>query len=78
MSSRLTAPNDGRSRTRVSTISSGSLVSNTMGMESRLTNVLNSAALPSITGRAADGPRSPSPSTEVPSLTTATSRCAQV
>ena len=45
MSSRLTAPNVGRSRTRVSTISSGSLVSNTIGIESRSPNALNSAAL---------------------------------
>ena len=32
---------------------------------------LNSAALPSITGRAASGPRLPSPSTADPSVTTA-------
>ncbi len=50
MSSRLTAPNVGRSRTRVSTISSGSLVSSTIGIESRSPNALNSAHLPSITG----------------------------
>ncbi len=35
-------------------------------------NRLNSAALPSITGSAAPGPRSPNPSTAVPSVTTAT------
>ncbi len=35
-------------------------------------NSLNSIALPSITGIAASGPMSPSPSTAVPSETTAT------
>ncbi len=35
-------------------------------------NSLNSIALPSMTGIAAWGPMSPSPSTAVPSLTTAT------
>ena len=78
MSSRFTAPNVGRSRTRVSTISSGSLVSSTIGIESRSPNALNSAHLPSITGSDAAGPMSPRPSTAVPSLTTATSRLAQV
>ena len=78
MSSRFTAPNDGRSRTIVSTISSGSLVASTIGMESRPPKVLNSALLPSITGSDADGPMSPSPSTALPSLITATSRLAQV
>jgi len=39
---------------------------------------LNSALLPSITGSAAEGPMSPSPSTALPSLITATSRLAQV
>ena len=78
MSSRLTAPNVGRSRTRVSTISSGSLVSSTIGMEFSPPNVLNSALLPSMTGSDAAAPMSPSPSTAVPSLTTTTSRLAQV
>ena len=78
MSSRLTAPNDGRSRTRVSTISSGSLVSSTIGIESRSANALNSALLPSITGSDAAGPISPRPRTALPSLTTATMRLAQV
>ena len=44
----------------------------------RPANSLNSAALPSITGSAAAGPMLPSPSTAVPSLTTATSRERQV
>ena len=35
-------------------------------------NSLNSSALPSITGMAASGPMSPSPSTALPSVTTAT------
>ena len=78
MSSRFTAPNDGRSRTRVSTISSGSLVSRTIGIESRSPNALNSAHLPSITGSAAAGPMSPRPSTALPSLTTATNLLAHV
>ena len=78
MSSKLTAPKLGRSRIRVSTISSGSLVASTIGIESRPPNVLNSAALPSMTGSEANGPISPRPSTALPSLTTATSRCAQV
>ena len=78
MSSRFTAPNVGRSRIRVSTISSGSLVANTIGIESSPPNVLNSALLPSITGSEASGPISPRPSTAVPSLTTTTRRLAQV
>ena len=78
MSSRLTAPNVGRSRTSVSTISSGSLVSSTIGMESSPPNVLNSALLPSMTGSDAAAPMSPSPSTALPSLTTATNRLAHV
>ena len=78
MSSRLTAPNVGRSRTRVSTISSGSLVSSTIGIASSPPNALNRAHLPSITGSDAAGPMSPRPRTALPSLTTATSRFAQV
>ena len=78
MSSRLTAPKVGRNRMIVSTISSGSLVSSTIGMESRPPNVLNSADFPSITGSEAAGPMSPRPRTAVPSLITATSRLDQV
>ena len=37
-----------------------------------LANLLNSAALPSITGSAAPGPMLPRPSTAEPSVTTAT------
>ena len=78
MSSRLTAPNVGRSRTRVSTISSGSLVSSTIGIAFRPPYAWNRAHLPSITGSDASGPMSPRPSTALPSLTTATSRFDQV
>ena len=47
-------------------------------MESSPPNTLNSADLPSMTGSDARGPMSPSPSTAVPSLTTATSRLVHV
>jgi hypothetical protein len=77
-SSRFTAPKLGRIRTSVSTISSTSTVSSTIGIEFSPANALNSADLPSITGNAARGPISPSPSTAVPSLTTATRRLVQV
>ena len=53
-------------------ISSVSCVSRHTGHASTLANRLNSAALPSITGIAAAGPRLPSPSTAEPSVTTAT------
>ncbi len=56
----------------IRTISSVSLVSSTTGQASTPPKRLNRAALPSITGSAAAGPRSPSPSTAVPSVTTAT------
>ena len=59
----------------VSTILSGSFVARQMGKASTPANSLKSIALPSITGRAASGPRSPSPSTAVPSVTTATVFC---
>ena len=53
-------------------ISSVSVVSRQIGNASMSANRLNSAALPSMTGSAASGPMSPSPSTAVPSVTTAT------
>ena len=65
-------PNVGAIRITVSTISSVSLVSRQIGKASTSANSLNSIALPSITGMAASGPMSPSPSTAVPSETTAT------
>ena len=54
------------------TISSGSVVSRQIGNASTPANSLNRQHLPSITGIAARGPMSPSPSTAVPSETTAT------
>ena len=53
-------------------ISSGSFVLRQIGKASTPPNSLNSIALPSITGIAASGPMSPSPSTALPSDTTAT------
>ena len=78
MSSRLMPPNDGASRTTVSTISSGSVVSSAIGTASRPPNARKRQALPSITGSDARGPMLPRPSTAVPSVTTATSRLVQV
>ena len=72
MSSRFIPPNPGAIRSTVSMISTGSLVSRQIGKASTPANSLKSIALPSITGIAASGPISPSPSTAVPSLTTAT------
>ena len=73
MSSRLIPPKVGRDQLApCSTISSGSLVSRQIGNASTPANSLKSIALPSITGIAARGPMSPSPSTAVPSETTAT------
>src|SRR3990172_12899098 len=50
----------------------GSLVSTMIGMPSTPPRYLYSRALPSMTGKPAFGPMSPSPNTRVPSLTTAT------
>ena len=61
MSSRLIPPKDGAMRSTVSTISSTSVVSRTIGTALRPANSLNSAALPSITGSAAAGPMLPRP-----------------
>ncbi len=72
MSSRLMPPNPGAIALTTATISSGSRVSRQIGKASTPANSLNSIALPSITGIAARGPMSPSPSTAVPSETTAT------
>ena len=65
-------PNTGAMRTIVSTISSTFFVSRQIGNASMSANCLNSIHLPSITGVAASGPTSPSASTAVPSVTTAT------
>ena len=72
MSSRLIPPKVGAIRRTASTIRSGSWVSRQIGKASIAANSLNSIALPSITGIAASGPMSPSPSTAEPSETTAT------
>ena len=56
----------------VSTSSSGSVVSRTMGTALRPAKRPNSWALPSMTGSAALGPMSPRPSTAVPSEMMAT------
>ena len=49
-----------------------SVVARQIGQASTPPNSLKRRAFPSITGIAASGPMSPSPSTAVPSLTTAT------
>ena len=72
MSSRLMPPKVGAISFTVWMISSGSLVARQTGKASTCANSLNSIALPSITGIAASGPMSPSPSTAEPSDTTAT------
>ena len=72
MSSRLMPPNVGAIALQNATISSTSFVATQSGNASTPANSLNSTALPSITGIAAAGPMSPSPSTAVPSETTAT------
>ena len=72
MSSRLMPPYTGAISCTVRMISSVSWVSRHTGQASTPANFLNSAALPSITGSAAAGPRLPSPSTAEPSVTTAT------
>ncbi len=72
MSSRLMPPNPGAMSSTVRTISSVSWVSRQIGQASMPPNLLNRAALPSITGSAAPGPMLPSPSTADPSVTTAT------
>ncbi|CAB4609626.1 unannotated protein [freshwater metagenome] len=54
------------------TISSTSCVSRQTGQASTSAKRLNSAAFPSITGKAAAGPIFPRPNTADPSVTTAT------
>ena len=72
MSSRLMPPNAGAIASTVRTISAASVVCRQIGNASTPANSLNRQHLPSITGIAARGPMSPSPSTAVPSETTAT------
>ncbi len=72
MSSRLMPPKEGARRATVSTSSSTSRQSSAIGTASTPPNCLKRIALPSITGSDASGPMSPSPSTALPSVTTAT------
>ena len=72
MSSRLMPPKAGAAAFAKATISSTSVVAMHSGKAFTPANSLNSSALPSITGIAASGPMSPSPSTAVPSESTAT------
>ena len=72
MSSRLMPPKVGAISSTALMISSASWVSRQIGKASTSANSLNSIALPSITGIAASGPMLPSPSTALPSETTAT------
>ena len=72
ISSRFTPPKVGASRRTASMTCSGSFVSRQMGNASTPPNSLNRMALPSMTGMAAAAPISPSPSTAVPLVTTAT------
>ncbi len=72
MSSRLMPPNVGATPSTMRTISSTSVVLRHSGKASTPASSLNSIALPSITGIAASGPMFPSPSTALPSDTTAT------
>jgi len=71
----LIPPKTGAIAFTVRTISSTSFVARQIGKALTPANSLNSIAFPSITGRAPSGPMSPSPSTAVPSLTTATMFC---
>ena len=72
ISSRLTPPNEPAIILTVFTISSTSFERTQSGNASTSANTLNNAHLPSITGIPASGPISPSPSTAVPSVITAT------
>ncbi len=75
MSSRFIPPNEPARRVMVFTISSTSLLLMQRGKASTPPKVLNRTHLPSMTGIPASGPISPSPSTAVPSVTTATRLC---
>ena len=78
MSSRLMPPKPVEIAFTADTISAVSRVSRQIGNASTPPNSLKSIALPSITGSAAAGPMSPSPSTAEPSVTTATMCCFEV
>ena len=75
MSSRLMPPKMGEIAFTVRTISSTSLVASASGNASTPAKALKMRHLPSMTGIAASGPMSPSPSTAEPSVTTATVCC---
>ena len=72
ISSRLTAPKLGSSAQTMAASRSGSVSFTSMSMESIPANFLKRTALPSITGLDASAPMSPSPSTAVPLVMTAT------
>ena len=72
ISSKLIPPKLPAIRLTVFTISSTSLERTQIGTASTSPKALKSAHFPSITGIPASGPMSPSPSTAVPSVTTAT------
>ena len=72
MSSRLIPPKTGAMAFTMVTISSTFFVLRQIGKASTPAKFLKMRALPSMTGCAPLGPMSPSPSTAVPSVTTAT------
>ena len=72
MSSRLMPPKVGEIALTAAINFSGSFSSSSMSKLSRPAKILNSSALPSITGLPASGPMSPSPSTAVQFEITAT------
>ena len=72
MSSRLIPPKPGAIASTAATMPSVSVVERQIGHASTPPNSLKRSAFPSITGIAASGPMLPSPSTALPSLTTAT------
>ena len=72
MSSRLMPPKVGATHSTVRMISSTSFVARQRGNALTPANSRNRMHVPSMTGMAASGPISPSPSTAVPSVTTAT------
>ena len=72
ISSRLIPPKTGVINFTVFTISSTSLVFKAIGKESTPAKFFKSTLLPSITGKLAEAPIFPSPSTAEPSVTTPT------
>ena len=72
MSSRLIPPSDGAIAFTAATMPSVSCTSSAIGIAFTPPNCLKRTHLPSITGNDAWGPMLPSPSTALPSVTTAT------